>query len=230
MRTKRCKCELRRECAREDPMADVINADDPRYKEMFDVRTEAKAAGGLLIDTDMNARFNRFREESPVRKGYLRELMDVPEHHARFSRDRPGYSAFSFAACNAAFRDNETFSSKLYLEMPGVQGTFGGSILERVGEDHRRLRATAQPMFLKPKTLTWWRERWIDDIVSALIERLKRQDHADLNLDLCARIPVHTITRAVGMEGGKSLEFRDALLRSGGSGDTKPEERRAAGQ
>jgi cytochrome P450 len=209
-------------------MADVIIADDPRYKEMFDVRTEARAGAGVLIDTDMNARFNALRDRAPVHKGLLRELMDVPEHHAKFGTERPGYSCFSFEACNTAFRDNETFSSKLYLDMPGVQSTFGGSILERVGEDHRRMRATAQPMFLKPKTLTWWRERWIDDIVASLVEALKGEDRADLNMQLCARMPVHTVTRGVGIDGADALEFREALLNLMGSTGASMEERMKA--
>ena len=41
-------------------------------------------------------------------------------------------------------------------------------------------------------------------IVGTLIEALKRRDRAELNLQLCARIPVHTISRASGMEGDRS--------------------------
>jgi cytochrome P450 len=93
---------------------------------------------------------------------------------------------------------------------------------------HRAYRATLQPMFLKPKTLTWWRQRWINEVVGALIEKLKGQDRADLNFQLCARVPVHTITRAIGMAGDDSLVFRNALIRSGAR---IPEaERRAAAQ
>jgi cytochrome P450 len=209
-------------------MADVINADDPRYKEMFDVRAEVRSSGGVLIDTDMNARFNALREQSPVHQGSLHELMGVPELHAKFGTARPGCTAFSFEACNTAFRDNETFSSKLYLDMPGVQATFGGAILERTGEDHRRMRATVQPMFLKPKTLGWWRERWIDDIVASLVEALKGDDRADLNMQLCARMPVHTVTRGVGMDGADALEFREALLTLLGTSGAPMEERMKA--
>jgi cytochrome P450 len=203
-------------------MADAVNADDPRYKEMFDVRNEARS--GVLIEKDMNASFNAFREQAPVHKGYLHDLMRLGAHHPRYATPRPGYTAFSFEACNAAFRDNETFSSQLYRDMPVAQNTFGGSMLERVGADHRRMRATAQPMFLKPKTLTWWRERWIDDIVTNLIAALKDEDRADLNLQLCARMPVHVVTRGIGLDGGDALEFREALLTLLGVNRVPPEE------
>jgi cytochrome P450 len=210
-------------------MADVIVAEDPRYREMFDVRNEARGASGL-IEADMNASFAALRAQAAAHPGYLRELMNLPEHHPRFSNPRPGWTAFSFAACNAAFRDNETFSSTLYREMPTVQATFGGSILERVGEDHRRMRATVQPMFLKPRTLGWWRQRWIDDIVASLMEALAREDRADLNLQLCARMPVHTVTRGVGMDGSDALEFRDALLKLMGTAGATPQEQMAGAE
>jgi cytochrome P450 len=209
-------------------MADAVNADDPRYKEMFDVRNEARA--DVLIETDMNAAFNALREQAPVHKGYLRNLMKLPDHHPRYATPRPAYTAFSFEACNAAFRDNETFSSKLYRDMPVAQNTFGGSMLERTGSDHRRMRATAQPMFLKPKTLTWWRERWINDIVTNLVAALKNEDRADLNLQFCARMPVHVVTRGIGLDGGDALEFREALLTLLGVHRTPPEEMQKAAQ
>jgi cytochrome P450 len=214
----------------EETMTDIVAVDDPRYREMFDVRAEARSGGGVLIDADMNGRFNALRNQAPVHQGYLHELMDVPEHHKRFAIRRPGHTAFSFEACNAAFRDNETFSSQLYLDMPGVQTTFGGSILERVGEDHRRMRATVQPMFLKPSALTWWRQRWINDIVASLIEALRGEDRADLNLQLCARMPVHTVTRGVGIEGADALAFREALLTVMGTTGAGMEERMRAPQ
>lgn len=207
-------------------MADSVNAKDDRYNEMFDVRNEARS--GVLIETDMNGTFNALRDAAPVHKGYLHELMKIEGHHSKYATPRGGYTAFSFEACNAAFRDNETFSSKLYKDMPVVQATFGGSMLERGGGDHRRMRATAQPMFLKPRTLTWWRERWIDDIVANLIEALKGETRADLNLQLCARMPVHTVTRGVGMDGADALEFRQALLTLLGVDRNTPQEQMAA--
>jgi cytochrome P450 len=94
--------------------------------------------------------------------------------------------------------------------MPGVQ-SLGKTILEMVGTEHRRYRATVQPMFLKPKALTWWRQRWIDDITASLIESLRGKRRADLNLEFCARLPVHTVSRGAGMDGEDALAFREAL-------------------
>jgi cytochrome P450 len=84
-----------------------------------------------------------------------------------------------------------------------------------------------QPMFIRPRTLGWWRHRWIDEIVNSLVEALRQRERAELNIQFCARLPVHTITRAVGMDGSDSLEFRSALLKASAHSVT-PEERGAA--
>lgn len=213
-------------------MTDVLLADDPLYEELYDIRREAEQIGNL-VEEDMNPAMSALRDRAPVQKGFLRELLGLPAHqrHAG-SETRQGYTCFSWTACDAAFRDHERLTQGVYRLAQGPAATTEPrlGILQMDEPEHRAYRATIQPMFLKPRTLTWWRERWIDDIVAALVDRLKRQDRAELNLDFCARIPVHTITRAVGMEGDRSLEFRDALQKSGGHGRIAAEERRAAGQ
>jgi cytochrome P450 len=80
-------------------------------------------------------------------------------------------------------------------------------------------------MFIKPKTLTWWRQRFINDITNSLCDRLAKKDKAELNIDLCARTPVHTVTRAIGMEGDESLDFREALIRSSVSASSSMQQR-----
>jgi cytochrome P450 len=210
-------------------MTDVLTADDPLYEELYDVRREAEEFGNL-VEEDMNPGMNALRERAPVQKGFLRDLLGLPHHQRHAGAEtREGYTCFSWNACNAAFRDNERFTQGVYtLSQPaGSEPRLG--ILQMDEPQHRAYRATLQPMFLKPKTLTWWRQRWINDIVGMLIARLQRKDRAELNLEFCARIPVHTITRAVGMDGDNSLTFRDALMKSGATGRISPEEQRAAG-
>ena len=211
-------------------MTDVLIADDPLYEELYDVRREAVDHGNL-VEEDMNPAMGALRDRAPVQAGYLRELLGLPPHHRHVgAHGRAGFTAFSWTACNAAFRDHERFSQGVYkpaeLSPQAAEPRLG--ILEMDEPEHRAYRATLQPMFLKPQTLTWWRRRWINDIVAALVDRLKRQDRAELNLEFCARIPVHTITRAVGMEGDNSLLFRNALMRSGGSGGVSAEAQREA--
>ncbi len=194
-------------------MTDLLIADDPLYDELYDVRREAMEMGNL-IEEDANPAMGALRDKAPVHKGYLRELLNLPALHRHVSaKGKDGYTCFSFETCEQAFRDGERFSMKI-LQMPSIDGERRLAFLEMDDPEHRRHRATMQPMFVKPRTLTWWRQRWINDIVGSLIEALKKRDRAELNIQLCARVPVHTITRAVGMDGDDSLEFRNALLRT----------------
>ena len=192
-------------------MSEVLIADDPLYEELYDVRREAQEIGNL-IEEDINPAMGALRGRAAVQKGYLRDLLNLPSFKRPAYVGREGYTCFTFSACNAAFRDHERFSSSI-MHRPGSDEQSLG-FLEMDEPEHRAYRKTIQPMFLKPRARTWWRERWIDDIVHSLVDRLKGHDRAELNLQLCARIPVHTITRAIGMEGDDALVFRDALLKS----------------
>jgi cytochrome P450 len=60
----------------------------------------------------------------------------------------------------------------------------------------------------------WWRTHTIDAIVERLIARMGTRDRAELNLDFCARVPVYTITTAIGLAGDEALRFRHAYLNS----------------
>lgn len=208
-------------------MTGVLVADDPLYEELYDVRREAQGFGNL-IEEDINPAMNALRERAPVQKGFLRELLGLPPHHRHvMAVGRQGYTCFNFHSCDRAFRDPERFSSRI-LHNPVEAGEQRLGILEMDEPQHRAYRSTLQPMFLKARTLSWWRERWINEIVGALVERLQGRDRAELNLQLCARVPVHTITRAIGMEGDDALTFRAALLRSGASPRVQPEEQKEA--
>ena len=208
-------------------MSEALIADDPLYEELYDVRREAIEFGNL-VEQDMNPAMGALREQAPVHKGYLRDLLDLPTHyrHAE-AKGRSGYTCFSYQACEQAFRDGKRFSVTI-LRSPDA-GERRLAFLEMDDPEHRIHRAAMQPMFVRPRTLGWWRHRWIDDIVRQLVEAVRTRDRAELNIQFCARIPGPTITRAVGMDGADSLEFRNALMRTTAHSIT-PEERAAAAQ
>ena len=207
-------------------MTDILVADDSLYEDLYDVRREAEQAGNL-IERDMNPDMCALRDKAAVHKGFLRDLLKLPPHQRHAAAvGRPGYTSFSWTACEAAFRDHQRFSS-LIMHHPGSPDQ-RLSFLEMDEPEHLAYRSTIQPMFLKGKTLTWWRQNWINDIVTSLVSNLKRGDRAELNLQLCARVPVHTITRAVGLQGDEALVFRTALVKSGAHGRMPEEEVREA--
>lgn len=194
-------------------MSHALTADDPRYSELFDAAKEAAASNDGEVYGDLTPAMNALRDEAAAQKGSLRRLLGLPDHLHAYDTAREHYTIFSFAACDRAFRENLLFSSEGYLESPGVR-SMGKVILSMVGDEHRRYRAAAQPMFLKPKAMTWWRQNWIDEAVDALLDRLIGRQTADLNMELCARLPMHVVTRGIGMDGEKALHFRDHLLRA----------------
>jgi cytochrome P450 len=125
--------------------------------------------------------------------------------------DRPHYSAFSWAACDATYRNPETFASSaeaVDLE-EGEPGPVN-SMLSMGGAQHRRYRALVQPSF-SPVKVRWWVEHWIETTVNALIDAFEHAGRAELNVELCAAIPVLTITGSFGLPVDQALDVRESL-------------------
>jgi cytochrome P450 len=207
--------------ARSSALASLMS-DNPRYKEMFDVNTQV-ANIGVDMAKDYTDDMNRLRDASPVHKGSLRQLLGLEEmDYSPVKRD--SYTFFSYNACAIGFRENLIFSSEGYKESPGVM-SIGPTILAMVGKEHKRLRSAAQPLFKRPKVLNWWNKRWVEETVDVLLDQLLDVETIDLNTQLCARLPMATITRAIGLEGENVIEFRYQLERGTfGGARLKPEE------
>ena len=199
-----------------------LMSDNPRYKAMFDVDKEY-ANSGIDLSRDYTEDMNRLRDAAPVHKGSLRALLGAEDIDYNTVK-RPSYTFFSYRACEIGFRENLLFSSEGYNESPGVRSV-GITILSMVGKPHKRLRSAAQPLFKRPKVLNWWNKRWIEETVDALLDRLLDEDAVDLNTELCARLPMATVTRAIGLEGEDVIEFRYQLNRATfGAARLTPEE------
>jgi cytochrome P450 len=90
-----------------------------------------------------------------------------------------------------------------------VTQMFGGrTILEMVGDEHRRYRALAQPAF-SPKRAQWWIDNWIGALVEEAISALEHNGRAELNAELCSRVPLQTITSSFGLTRQEALDFRE---------------------
>ena len=124
--------------------------------------------------------------------------------------------------------DNDTYSSLLYHEQPGVMNNIGHTILTMVGREHARYRSSIQPMMTRQQAMGWWREKWIEPFVDVLVSEIERGAEADLTTQLCARLPMHTVTAAYGLSSEEALEFRANLL--GGMTPGMTDEQRAAAQ
>lgn len=199
-------------------------SDDPRYADMFRIEREAEMLGKAQLEPDLSAELNALREKAGVQKGNPWELLGLPLPAGANTPPREEYTVFSYGGCEIGFRENLLFSSEIYNDSEGLK-SIGRTILQMVGKEHKRNRALAQPLFKRPKVLTWWKQRWIDETVDTLLTRLEGRAAADLNLEVCARLPMYTVTRAIGLSGDDALDFRFHLIRSSfGQSMATPEE------
>ncbi|MBL7494990.1 cytochrome P450 [Frankia sp. CNm7] len=195
-------------------MTDVQSLDRNRLKELFDLRSSYNVAMGGDFQTDPYPVWERLRKQAPVHEGTVHKLTGYPGE-AFFQGlpfpDRPHFSAFSFAACDAAFRDEETFaSSPTAVDPTGQAAGVESSLISMNGAQHRRYRALVQPSFLPAKS-GWWISSWIEETVHLLIDSFVADGRAELNVDFCAAIPILTITGSLGIPVEQALIIREWL-------------------
>ncbi|MDO7842141.1 cytochrome P450 [Sphingomonas immobilis] len=204
---------------------DVLEREDPRVSELFNVEADTIDSGSILIEDPFPA-LNRLREEAPVHKGALGDLMGYEGYHfTNHLEGFPTYSAFTFAAVSKGLIDNKTFSSKAYYHLGTVAG-LGESILNKSGADHRMIRGPIQPFFSPAEAQSWWNEKVIVETVETLIAKIEKKSSADLFLELCARMPVHVVSAGFGFDPDDIIPFRIALTQLNRHGI--PVEQRAA--
>jgi cytochrome P450 len=190
----------------------TLTSDDSRYEEMFKVYSEP-AESGIDINHDYSPDMSALRNRAPVLKGSIYELLGLPEPGAGMAPKREAYTFLSYRACAFGFQEGLIFSSKILNETPGLQA-IGPTMFTMAGDEHKRHRAVAQPLFARPRAAGWWNNRWIHRMVALLLDRLLDWETADLNLELCARLPMHVVTMAMGLEDVDALNFRYHLARS----------------
>jgi cytochrome P450 len=178
-----------------------------RFKELYDVERHVTATDGGILVEDPYPAWAELRASSPVHKGTVRELMGYDSQGGLGgAHNRTVCSAFSYRVNDIAFRDNDVFSSTFYEGL--TTQTFGKSMLEMVGVEHRRYRALAQPAFT-PKRARWWVENWIQWLVDDAMGGFEHRRHAELNAEFCSRIPLQTITSSFGLTSDEALDFRE---------------------
>jgi cytochrome P450 len=196
-------------------MPEVVKLDRNRIRDLFDLRRRGEGNAPLYED-DPYPGFHRLCAEAPVHAGTVHELLGH-EMEGGFQGlpepGRPHFSAFSYAACSEAFRDDGLFTSSP-VEVRGDEGAgVNASMLYMNGPRHRRYRSLVQPSFV-PAQAKWWIENWINVTVNALIDGFETDGRAELNVDFDAAIPMLTITGSFGIDVDDALDIRAALARS----------------
>jgi len=195
-------------------MKNLAALDRDRIRELFDLRKSFMAQFGGAYDEDPYPIWHRLREQAPVHDGTVHDLtgFDYPAFfHGLPEEGRPHFSAFSFEACDNAYRNPEVFASSAdAVDVTGGELDTLNSMLSMGGVQHRRYRALVQPSFV-PAKAEWWIRNWIDETVNLLIDGIAGDGHAELNIDFCAAIPVLTITGSFGVAVEQALEIRESL-------------------
>jgi cytochrome P450 len=198
-------------------MSDASNAqtlDRDELRRLFDLRSSRNSFSGGGFTVDPYPIWRELRERAPVHEGIVHELTGYPGD-AMFQGlpfpELPHFSAFSFEACDTAFRDEEVFASS-----PDARGPDAGdiavqsSMLSMGGARHRRYRTLVQPSFV-PSKAQWWITNWIEQTVQLLIDNFVDDGRAELNVDFAAAIPVLTITGSFGIPVEQALVVRESM-------------------
>lgn len=187
--------------------------DRERIRELFDLRKTAIGLhnGGDYTD-DMHPRWHELRESGPIHEGTVHGLTGIDQpylFHGLPEEGRPHFSAFSYAACDDAYRHPDVFASSPGAGPEG-EVSHENSMLMMGGAQHRRYRALVQPSFVPAKAV-WWNTNWIEGTVHGLIDSFADEGRAELNVDFCAAIPVLTITGSFGIPVEQALDVRAAM-------------------
>jgi cytochrome P450 len=197
-------------------MTNATSLDRERIRALFDLRSSFNAYLGGQFTDDPYPVWHRLREQAEVHEGIVHQLSGGPGDlffHGLPEPGRPHFSAFSHAALDDAYRNPEVFaSSPDPVDINEGPPSATNSMLSMGGEAHRRYRALVQPSF-SPANARWWITNWIRETVHALIDNFAGTGRAELNTDLCAAIPILTITGSFGIPPEQALDLREALLR-----------------
>jgi cytochrome P450 len=192
--------------------------DRDRIRELFDLRSSFNVRSGGDYHDDPHPSWHELRESGPVHVGTVHGLTGYSGDavfHGLPEPDRPHFSAFSFEACNDAYRNESLFASSPNAVSPdGTTGEPGveSSMLMMGGAEHRRYRGLVQPSFV-PAKAQWWIRNWIDETVTTLIDQVVDDGRAELNVDFCAAIPILTITGSFGLTIDQALDVRANLFK-----------------
>lgn len=181
--------------------------EDEIYREMFDVEGEALGSGTGVVD-DPYPIWRRLLSEAPVHEGSLAECMGLSGQTG--AMHLPGfryYTAFGFDAASEVFTRKDDFNSSFYMDL-GVHTHQGYNILMMDGPTHYEYRRLIQGYFQPEAASTWWHDKIIAKLVDDLIRRFEGAETVDLNAQLCARLPMHTVTAAFGLSPREGIEFR----------------------
>lgn len=185
----------------------TVDLEKSDRKGLFSPDEEAAHAGWTIEDP--YPKLLKLMEGPPIQRGSLEELMGIGKAFSAFWPDRDIYSVLSYELVDRAFQDKENFTNQVYDLM--TKPRLGDTLLNMDGDRHTRNRDIAKPYFKPSFTSSWWNEKWIVHAVDELFERITAKDHADLNMELCAPLPMSVVSLGFGLATEDALPLRLAV-------------------
>jgi cytochrome P450 len=198
-------------------MSEATQLLDPaRVRQLFDLASSYHLHSGGNYEEDPYPIWHALREQASVHEGTVHRLSGI-DADITFQGlphpERPHFSAFTWTACDAAYRNPDVFASSFdAVDLEGGAVSATNSMLSMGGAEHRRYRGLVQPSF-SPIKASWWIRNWIETTVHALIDSFETQGRAELNVEFCAAIPVLTITGSFGVPVEQALDIRESIGR-----------------
>jgi cytochrome P450 len=115
---------------------------------------------------------------------------------ARQAFGRASYTVHRWDDVEAALRDEDTFSSRINLEMMGP--FMGEVILAKNGPEHSKHRNLVSTAF-RPSAVARWERELIGPTIDALLDRLAPRGRADLVAEVTRRYPMRVIAGILGV-------------------------------
>jgi len=189
--------------------------DRDELQGLFDLRSPSNAVSGGGFSADPYPTWHALRTAGAVHSGTPHELTGYPGpwiFQGLPCPDQQHFTAFTFEACNSAFRDPETFaSSPVGYTIDTEVVDIHNSLFAMGGTQHRRFRALVQQSFV-PAKARWWITNWIEHTVHTLIDNFIDEGRADLNIDFAAALPILTITGSFGVDVDDALLVRQSIM------------------
>ena len=177
-------------------------------------RARNRATGAGVV-ADPYSRYDELRDSGPVHEGAISAAFGFDTGTDLLVwQERPQLACYDWETVDAVLRDVETYSSSWYERSLGV--VIGPSMIQMDGVVHRRYRALVQPSFTR-REIEAWQRRWVAPAVDEILDGLlARGGPVDLYAELCAKVPVYTISSSFGVAAEDVPRFHELAVTSTG--------------
>ena len=154
---------------------------------------------------DLYALSREMRQKSPVFEGnFVRDVLGVPTN-AGNAHTGPVFTLFSYQDVMTVMKDPATFTSGFIAR--GFGAAFDGLIILAMdGDEHRRVRALLQPVFM-PETVNKWRQK-IDQVMrEEFLLPMVPHKQAEL-MDFGLNFPVRQIYALMGFPDNDPEKYK----------------------